>query len=326
MAVYRVTLGVRSALATPLASDTLWGHVAWGYAYRHGDGAVRTWIEAHSGSEPPLVLSDPLPHGILPRPHVPGLPRPSEPPSEADADRHEAMRRVEWIAEEHWPVYGRQITSATFEETLAGCSAATGAKASDMHAAINRLTGGTAQDGGGTLYSVDRTYYDAGAKVDVWAATSESAATLRDWLVDGLAGGYGRDGASGSGWIEVESVTSSQLPGADARTANACMLLGYAVPAPSDPVHGFFDWTVRAGRIGGTFSQASTPSGSTKRQKRAVIMLSRGSVLVGEPRATVGRLLGGVHDDPAIKAHLRTLAIPLRLSEELVLEAKEEGQ
>jgi hypothetical protein len=191
-----------------------------------------------------------------------------------------------------------------------------------MHAGINRYSGGTAQEGGGLLFSSDE-YFPGQVDVwyDVWAASPAGREQVAGWLAGALEGGYGRDSATGAGDVRIVSVEQESLPSIDG--ANAGVLLGPATPAPGDSTAGFFNLGVRAGRLGGDFAVGSTPSGSAERQKRPVHCLLRGSVIVGgPPRQTFGRVVAGVHEDPAIRHYAMSLLLPCRLESDTLREAE----
>jgi hypothetical protein len=185
------------------------------------------------------------------------------------------------------------------------------------HAAINRLTGGTAQPEGGTLFSIDQAYYDKPVRFDVWTLSPEPAETVARWFEDGLIGGYGRRASTGLGHLELIEVAEAELPAPE--QPNAGVLLGPAVPQPGDPARGFFHAGIRCGRVGGDFAIGDLPGGSVQRQKRPVRCLLRGSLLHAEPPpAHVGRLVAGVHELEAIRHYGLAPLLPCRLDPALL--------
>jgi hypothetical protein len=231
------------AVGTPLAAETLWGHVAWGICYRLGRQALESWLDRYDRGDPPLVLS------------------------------------------------------------------------------VNRLTGGTAQLEGGTLFTANQRYYDFRdpPSFDVWCLSPEPCAMVERWLVDGLAGGYGRDASAGLGNMVVTAVEAADLPAPQG--ANAVVLLGSAVPKPGDPSRGFFRCGVHSGRLGGDFAIGELPGGATQRQKRPVNCLLAGTVFVaqGELPQCVGRVLRGVHPQiDGVRHFGMTPVLPCRLADEVM--------
>jgi CRISPR-associated protein Csm4 len=309
---HRLRLELRSGLGTPLAADTLWGHVAWGYRYRHGEAALVRWLEAHESPEPPLVISDPMPAGFLPRPALPGKARGERRPSPAEVDARRRSLRSRWIPESAWPGIAGRLDAASVESALAPPEAIDeGEDHSFLHASVNRLTGGTIQDGVGTLFTETRRTYAGPVALDVWIRSSLPADEIVGLFRDGLSGGYGRDAATGSGHLvvhEIQPAPFREVPG-----ANAVVLLGVALPTRRDPARGFFRWSIRAGRLGGDFATGATPSGSTVRQKRPAVCLMAGTVLANGTPDWVGSVRRGIHEDPAIRAYGLSPVLPVRL-------------
>ena len=317
-ATYRITLEVRSRLATPLAADTLWGHLAWGMRWSRGEAALEQWLASYGSGEPPLALSDPMPSGFFPRPVLPPQALPERRPSDADHDARKKIDKAAWIAHEDWAACRASLSTATLFAALSRGQAAKRvplavAEGTVTHAGVNRFTGGTAQEGGGLLFASDEVFHAVRtARYDVWAQTTMDAGSLQELFDVGLSGGYGRDGATGAGDVRVVAVERADLPAVDA--PNAGVVLGPALPRPVDPAAGFFHVGVRAGRLGGDFAAGATPSGSTERQKRGVCCLLRGSVLLAAPPPPlVGGLVERVHEDPAIRHYAIGLLLPCRL-------------
>ena len=313
MPTYRIDLELRSGLGTPLAADTLWGHLCWGLRHHHGQQVLNEWLERHDTAEPPLVLSDPFPAGYWPRPVLPPAPRPIQPPRKEHADERKRLDKISWL------------TDAALRECLNAVSpdaihhaAQTSSKPpvshelAVTHAGVNRLTGGTAQEGGGVLFTTTQNYFASDARFSVWARSPESIDTVRQWFEQGLIGGYGRDASSGLGQIIVTDVVTAELP--TAKQPNAVLLLGPTVPKPGDPHRGFFQLGTRSGRVGGDFAIGPLPDGSTQRQKRPVHCLLAGSVLLTDhPPAFVGRVLRNVHQWSELRHYGLGLTLPIRL-------------
>lgn len=313
-AFHRLRLSLRSGLGTPLAADTLWGHVAWGYRYRHGEATLTRWLEAHEGADPPLIVSDPMPAGFLPRPALPAPPRGERRPSDAEVDAMRRSLRSRWIAHASWAALAAKVDAPSVVAALAAPEAVDeGEEHSMLHASVNRLNGGTIQDGVGTLFSETRRSFKGAVPLDVWIRSALPADEILGLFRDGLAGGYGRDATSGAGALDIvglEAAPFREVPG-----ANAVMLLGVAMPGRRDPARGHFRWSVRAGRLGGGFAVGATPSGSTVRQKRPAICLMAGTVLAGAVPPWVGSVRRGIHEDPAIRAYGLAPVLPIRLTE-----------
>lgn len=185
MKTYRVRFELRSALATPLAADTLWGHLAWGLRYADGEEALLRWLDAYdeanaSGGavDAPLVISDPMPAGWWPRPLLPPLPRPATPPPVDVSDAANRVAKQPWVSHLLWPRLAAELSPDRLVQALVDGASATSIppppepqEAILAHAAINRLTWSTASEDGGTLHTRRRIWY---------ASTPEGDATTFD--------------------------------------------------------------------------------------------------------------------------------------------------
>jgi len=321
MGCYRVRLRLRSGLGTPLAADTLWGHLAWGKRFADGEAELERWLSSYEESEPPLVISDPMPAGFWPVPAMPAPPPPSSDPGADQLKARKDMMKRRWLDEASWDrISDRLEWSAYAEEAREAPSAPELREESMTHAGINRLSGGTAQPEGGTLFSAAQFYADGPTDWDVWCHCGEGPEQLRSLFEAGLSGGYGRDKSTGLGQLSVMEVAETRIPSPS--NPNAGVLLAAATPTPSDPARGFTPMDVRCGRLGGLFATGSTPNDSTVRQKRPVHVITRGSLLIGEPQAYAGQVLAGVHEDPAIRHYAMAPILPCRVSDALLEEAR----
>lgn len=325
MATYRVTLELRSPLGTPLAADTLWGHIAWGIRYRQGEPALLEWLARYDHEEPPLIISDPLPAGFFPRPQLPP-PSPGRDLSPSEAANRKRLAKWAWIDAKTWESVAANLSPESLQDALAKTSQpASLVEMAVTRAGINRLSQSTMQPGGATLFTEHQLYPNVSPapRFDVWTISPEDQATVERWFQDGLVGGYGRDASAGLGWLEIISITQSKLP--QVPDANAGILLAPTVPRHTDPVRGFMRLAVRCGRVGGDFAifgpSHLDPEQPWHRQKRPVFCLVPGSVLLFGPRVApwVGRTVTHVHPQlPTIRHYGMSPVLPCRLAEHVL--------
>lgn len=325
MATYRVTLELRSALATPLAADTLWGHIAWGIRYRQGEAALLRWLAGYEHGEPPLVISDPLPAGFFPRPQLPP-PFPARQVSRSEAAKRKSLAKVAWIDASTWTRVADNLSPESLQKALADTSQPGSlVEMAVTRAGINRLSQSTMQPGGAALFTEQQLYPDVSSppRFDVWTISPEDPATVERWFRDGLLGGYGRDASAGLGWLEVLGISRTELP--QVAHANAGILLAPTVPRRTDPARGFLRLGVRCGRLGGDFSVFGPtdlePGQPWLRQKRPVFCLVPGSVLVFGQRVArwVGRTVTHVHPQlPTIRHYGMSPVLPCRLADHVL--------
>jgi len=321
MNTLRATLRLRSALGTPLAADTLFGHICWGLALNEGPEAV-TDLLAATESDPPLVLSDPLPAGFWPVPVLPPMAHTDFEALLARAARDrltayqrlKSLRKRTWLTHAVWTELSPRLSPAALAGALLDAPPPPALTAAAVpHATIDRLSGGTLAQHG---FHFDRQWFPPGPlDFDLWIGTTLPTDRVRTLLEWGLAGGYGRDASAGRGHITVEDLAPAALP--TVPNPNAVMTLGPCVPAADDPAVGTWEIDVRVGRLGGPWSVAlaDTPF------KRPLVRLARGAVLLTDtPRPRLGRLVRGVHPTrPEVATSGWTLTLPVRLTEECLL-------
>ncbi len=311
MNTYRLTLTLRGPLGTPLSADTLWGHVCWGLCYHEGPAAVEEFIARSAdppSDGPPLVISDPLPAGHLPRPCLP----PMTPQArralqqEMDARRnssdetgwHDKLKKagkrpclplqvfaglIDDLSQEKWTRAALQLNGDGGLPKLVTVPVA--------HNAINRLTNHTLAEGG--LFFQEEIFPAKPVDYDLWIRSGLSAERVRELIAWGLEGGYGRDAGTGKGHIEVGGIETRDLPAAG--SPNALMTLGPCAPAAGDPTRGFWSTTTRFGKLGGPWASMAGDDQPGGAFKHPVIFLATGAVLAGPPRPYLGRIVRGVH-------------------------------
>jgi CRISPR-associated protein Csm4 len=327
MNTYRVRLRLRSALGTPLVADTLFGHLCWGLAYHEGSAAVAGFLQAMAGSEPPLVISDPLPAGHWPMPVLPPLRRQDyarlgERLGLTDRvalhDYVRALLRRSWISHGVFDRVAPELDS----RALAAALAAERSEAVPVlvegvsaHNTINRYSGRVRDEGG--LYFTRQHHVPHETSYDVWARSSWDAKRVRQVFAWGLEGGYGRDAGTGLGQLDVEGVEVAALPIGLADRANAVLTLGNCVPAEVDPARGLWNIDVRQGRLGGAWSAAQDEETSTA-FKYPLVGLARGAVLLSDRfRPTLGRVVRGIHPTRAeVVTCGYTLTLPVCVTQE----------
>lgn len=315
---YRLTLELRSALGTPLAADTLWGHIAWGIRYSHGEAALTEWLDRYDTASPPLIISDPFPAGYWPRPILPGIALSDTPPTPLQADRMKSLEKHSWISHAAWKGISTSVSPEFVLDAVDGSQPFAGASINVVRAGINRLTGGTLQTEGGALFSSQQTYFRDQPLFDVWVQSPESALQVREWFEFGLSGGYGRDASSGLGHLVLKQIDVEEIPCPP--NSNAVIILAPAVPKRTDPCRGFFKMGLRHGRLGGDFSIGELPGGSMVRQKRPVQCLLPGTVLLtNDVVRSIGRVLSGVHPEvESIRHYGMAPALPCQLASDVL--------
>lgn len=331
MNTYKLTLTLQGPLGTPLSADTLWGHLCWGIVYHQGPAALEEFLAATRSPPadgPPLVLSDPLPAGFMPRPILPP-PEPAEEDELVDSlvargllpkdlpeqtDKLASLRRRRYVSLEDFRAIIDNLSVTELMRT--GCEHAGAHRpsvprmvtAAVAHNTIDRLTNHTLAEGG--LFFSPETFTNGLVDFDVWTASSLDAARVRELFTWGLEGGYGRDASTGKGNLAVGDLTPASLPAAKA--PNAMMTLGPCAPAADDPTRGHWTVETRFGKLGGPWATQDDPAGAGV-FKHPVIFLAAGAVLAGPVRPFLGRLVEGVHPGrPEVVQYGLALTVPVR--------------
>jgi len=342
MKPYRLRLRLEGSLGTPLSADTLFGHLCWGIVYHEGTAALEAFLAEIRSTDPPLVLGDPMPAGFLP---VPVL----SPRDLAEADRMEAVtadevsRKAEaqghaalssgerlkrthalrkqagkaaWLPADALAARLDDLSAASvFDLALDGTAPPALCRATVVHNTINRLSQHTAEEGG--LYALPEDFPPPGPNAsrpgmdfDVYLRSTLPSARIRALFEQGLAGGYGRDAATGKGKVAVGDLDDHPWPAA--REPNAVLALGVFAPAADDPAQGWWRATVRLGKLGGPW--AFDDAGRHPPFKYPLVLLRAGALLgPWKGRPFVGRLVEGVHPTrPEVVTYAMAPVLPVR--------------
>jgi len=290
MITLKATLAPKTAFATPLMGDTLFGQLCW--AIRHGWGEARlaALLDGYTAGRPFLVVSDAFPAGYLPMPTLPS----TYWHGETDPSQRKALKRRIWLAEADAtaPVGDWQRLAKTAEEI--------GAKTEDRlqpRNSLNRLTLATGKGAGFAPYSVRQHWYPAGARLDIHLRLDESRFSQVDMeqmlAVVGLAG-FGKDANVGLGKFTLETLQAHTQPYQS--HANAWLTLAPCAPQGLawDTERCFYTVFTRFGRHGDIGVHRGNPF------KAPVLLANTGAVLAPKSydnQPFTGQGLGGIGAD-----------------------------
>jgi CRISPR-associated protein Csm4 len=283
MKTLKFTLRPLAPFATPLAGDTLFGHLCWAIREACGERRLAELLEGYTDGCPFLVVSDGFPGGLLPRPTAPdfvlGL--------EIDPRQRKRARTHRWL-----PADGAGEPLAHWMKRLADSGAEKLAMLTQN--TINRHTG-TTGTGQFAPRQVDRISFAEGARLDVYAVLDEarlSAEKLQDLLASIGLHGYGRDATTGLGKFAIEPVNEQVWPDQDRPHRHWLTLAPCAPDAEMLLTKGcYYLPLTRFGRHGNLAATMASPF------KRPLLMIATGALLTArEPAcwAVHGRGLGGV--------------------------------
>ena len=347
MKLYDLKLTLVSALGTPLAADTIFGHICWGIRYYKGVAALKEFLNSFEAGKPPLVISDPFPDGfwpipLLPKPtpaqekklldlirkqsrsklrdRLPGCPFEQQPKTN-EITMVEAFDVLKWLGKLRW------VKAKTLEQlineistyrildyfTKNGCGQLNMPKeAMVAHNIINRLTN-TVLTSGGLFFTKDL-YVSLKEPVRFHILIATDAYTQNDIVglfEDALCCGYGRDKSTGKGKIKVGEIIPFEMPKVE--NPNAVLLLGPCAPKEDDPADGYWQVFTRYGKLGGDWATGPGPTGEHNPFKKPLTMLKAGSVLFTDsPNLYYGRLIDNVHPDfTEVRHYGLALAMPI---------------
>jgi CRISPR-associated protein Csm4 len=280
MTTLKFTPRPRSAFATPLAGDTLFGQLCWTARERFGETGLKDLLGGYTDGQPFLVVSDGFPSGFLPRPTAPdfalGL-------TAVDPARRKQARTHRWL-----PAGPADRPISQWIKEVAASDAVKSLVLTQN--TINRYTG-TTGEGPFAPRQVDRSFFSAEARIDVYAVIDDqlSARTLRLLLADVGSHGYGRDATTGLGKFEVEQAAETSQP---QRQSHHWLTLAPCQPDPEqlDADGCYYAPLTRFGRHGNIAAVTAQPF------KRPLLMIATGALLKSrEPAqwAFHGRGLGG---------------------------------
>lgn len=281
----RVELRPLTAFGTPLAGDTLFGHLCWALRWRHGETALERWLDGYTAGRPFAVVSDAFPAGKVPRPAVPEW---------AFGLRLDPSQRKRWRSRAWLPLSGSDSpfgdwlrTAESLPDDLLPVEEIL------VQNTINRLTGATG-DGPFAPRRVTRSVFPHGARLEVHLAHDPEridVETLLQAMEDIGEGGYGRDASAGLGKFSIGAV-DRRRPVTDGRNAAITLAPCAADPAALVTAECFWQPVTRFGRHG-SVAALGLAGGAFK---RPVLMMRTGAFLrlrEGHVPAFHGRGLGG---------------------------------
>lgn len=291
MTLLKATFAPKTAFATSLMGDTLFGQICW--AIRHGWGEARLidLLDGYTSGRPFLVVSDAFPAGHLPMPALPSRYWAIE----TDPSQRKALKRRVWLPQAEfarplaeWPQYAREPKEAGAEV----------ADRAQPRNSLNRLTLATGKGDGFAPYSVRQHWFAPGARLDVHLRLDEARLGRPDLQAAlqavGLTG-YGKDANVGLGKFTLETLEAGNIATVD--DANAWLTLAPCAPQGLgfDPARSYWRPFTRYGRHG---AEAVLTGQSFK---APLLMVNTGAVLTPIPPAEglevrvlfIGQGLGG---------------------------------
>ncbi|UJP06365.1 MAG: hypothetical protein LZF61_05200 [Nitrosomonas sp.] len=248
MKTYRITLNLKSAFATPLKGDTLFGQLCWAIRNRLGENRLTELLNGYTSGQPFAVVSDAFPQGYLPLPKLPGRFYDKI----EGADRKIIKKRC-WLPEliVNKPVT-QWLAQAKTASDVSGQAKSLSEKHPQPHNTINRQTN-TTGEGGFAPYSIEQEWFLTSVAWTIYLLLDTERLSQDDCqqcLQDIGNIGFGRDASIGLGKFSVSEFAETTLPGQAG--ANACLTLAPCAPQGLgfDSKNSFYQLFTRFGRHG----------------------------------------------------------------------------
>lgn len=311
MQTFRVTLNLRSAVASAFQADTIFGHLCWALRYLEGEEALREFLGYYREGIPPFLVSDGFPGDLLPGPLLPPEPPQTDISLTKQKEAFDSAKNTRKVG---------YLTVDEFNRVIKGERVQPYAGKHQPHERntlknrIDRLSGTTGDNG--ELFEFEETYWSwndgnstypipVSIYLNVEKGFEEQAKRLFQFVAEQ---GYGKRKSVGYGTIdsmEFESFNGFSLPS----DPNGFVSLSGFVPAENDPTHGFWKVRVKYGKLGEEFASGGNPF------KKPIVMLTAGSVFLDDsPRAFYGTLVPKVTlINPEIVQYGFALPIPIKI-------------
>jgi CRISPR-associated protein Csm4 len=307
MAHWRIELRLQSALATPLHSGTLFGHLCWAYRDLHSEEALSSWLRRLP--EEPLMISDAMPGGYLPKPLLPPIIRLHDP------SLGKVLKKQRFLPLDVFLAHRKAMS----ESNLAAQASAQGGSKSNhavaaidfkhrtAHNRIDRHTGTTPESGG--LYFVDEFWPQAaitqapithsppspamtGNHWDVYVSSSLADGELQGLFAHVGNSGFGKDAALGRG--RFHSSVHPAPPGLFDESGSRWMTLSHGSLTPN-MTDARYRLRTHYGKLGPALANHRSPF------KYPLTLLEPGSTFASSGTGPFGELLSRIHPDEDLR-------------------------
>jgi len=228
---------------TPWQSDTIMGLMAWAVALNEGESAIREFLEPFLAGDPPFVVSDGFPSGLLPNPLIP-----------LKTDHTYCTIQENSLAKKR--KRASLLTTKDFDSVRRGGVALGDPVASPwyqfqmLHASIDRITWSTS--GQGNLFStVTQALPDKHRLLSVFVRAQHGWIDRVQTIFGQLARiGFGKDKSIGCGSFEVESLVEEPHQFENFPRADGFISISSWAPSSSDPTEGYWKLRMKRGKLG----------------------------------------------------------------------------
>jgi CRISPR-associated protein Csm4 len=239
---YRIKFKMKSWTASSWQADTIFGHLCWGLRYLFGIPELERFLNGYDRGDPPLLLSNGFAGDFLP---APLLPSPSVDPAlplDEQKNEYEKLKTHKNIHFLSLSDFNRVING---QEPLLEEIPEVEVQRVTVKNQINRLTDTTGEEG--SLYNFLEHFIP---EVTIYLKVKEEFLSLVDTLFSYIADtGYGKRKSVGYG--QIEDYTSEPFSGFEMPVKpSGFVSLSNFVPAPADPLRGYWRTITKYGRMG----------------------------------------------------------------------------
>lgn len=305
----KIKITLKSSVITPFHSDTIFGHICWGYRYQFGEREfLDNFIPAFNTETPSIILSNAFPESYLP---MPILPHDKQNLTDykfkhlkyIDRDRFKELNSNGITKRNVFEVYkDNNLEYLPVTEEF-------------LHTSIDRISGSALEK---HLYQQEETFYAENTVFDLYCKiyypmTPEKFNKCLEYI---NISGFGKDKSSGKGNVELK-ITDESVD-FSLNNPNAFMNLSNYVPKKDDPVNGNYDIFTKFGKLGGDFANSPHDgSGIIKPFKKPVLMIKPGSTFYTDNcKEFYGRVVDNIRTDNGyIKQYGISYPIPIKIGE-----------
>ncbi len=295
MQTHRYTLRPLGAFGTPLAGDTLFGQLCWTLRHQLGNTRLNELLQGYTSGQPFAVISDALPAGHVPLPHV--LANAWQKSNAVYPPDRKTLKKKKWLPLAALTSPFPQWQSLAYSDVEVAPESAKPIERAQPHNTINRQTG-TTGEGQFAPYSMPQIWFHPEMRFDLYVSLDDDRLNLAELTValDAVgATGFGRDASIGLGKFErVGDITPALFPTPSG--ANSYLTLGPCAPQGLGycPVRSTYQVATRFGRHGDAAVQSGQPF------KRPVLLAKAGGVFwpesVDAASPFIGQGLGGAEN------------------------------
>lgn len=251
------TLIPKTAFATPLQGDTLFGQCCWAILHLYGEEKLTNLLDGYTNNQPFMIIADALPKGFIARPTLPaeflGF-------DTSDTQQRKAQKGQKWfpVSVLNQPLKQWADNALTETEMMTNLGLTGRYLISDEaqdHNSLNRLTGTTGSGDGFAPFQRQTYWYHPNIQLSLIIELDETRLTVAEllsllqWIGET---GYGKEASCGLGKFEITLDDTVNPKLVEGIKANAWLTLAACAPQGLNwqSKHCYYSIFTRFGRHG----------------------------------------------------------------------------